>query len=289
LKQDLKQNLNPQKVTKSRNSLLKYGIIVLVLLLAAAFGYPKWQDYRAGEAQRLLTRGIKLESLGRAPEALDKYQQIISQYPQDAIAPEALYRVARLWHFDLRDPQQALLTYLRLERDYPDNSYIQQAREDAARIVKIDLGDDMQAIGYYQRLLDSEQGKPDQYLYEVADSYFRLQNYPQARIELENLLSTYPDSPLIPEVLHRKATILILENRPEEANQDWQRLADDFPDSGYAGRARFNMAVLLEEKGELEAALEAYRSLKDYPRPLLLEQKIDHVTRRINNRNEGSE
>jgi TolA-binding protein len=289
LKQDLKQNQKSQKETKSRNNLLKYGIILLVLLSTVVLGYPKWQDYRSAEPQRLLSQGIKLESLGRTSEALDSYQQIIDRYPQELAAPEALYRMARLWYFDLQDPQQALLTYLRLERDYPDNSHLQQAREAAARIVKIDLGDDMQAIGYYQRLLDNGQGKTDQYLYEIADSYFRLQNYPQARIELENLLSTYPDSSLIPEVLHRKATILILENRIEEANQDWQRLVDDFPDSSYASRARFNMAALLEERGELELALEIYRNLQDYPRPLLLEQKINHLTRRIHNRNEGLE
>lgn len=289
MKQDLKQNQKPQQVTKSRSSLLTYGIILLVLLSTVVFGYPRWQDYRSAEPQRLLTRGIKLESLGRTAEALDNYQQITARFPQKTAAPEALYRVARLWQFDLQDPQQALLTYLRLERDYPDNRYIQRAREAAARIVKIDLGDDMQAIGYYQRLLDSDQGNADQYLYEIADSYFRLQNYPQARIELENLLSSYPDSPLIPEVLHRKATILILEKRTEEANQDWQRLVEDFPDSSYAARARFNMAVLLEERGELELALEVYRNLQDYPRPLLLEQKINHLTKRIHNRNEGLE
>lgn len=197
--------------------------------------------------------------------------------------------MARLWHFDLQDPQRALLGYLQLERDYPDSSHIQQAREAAARIVKVDLRDDIQAIGYYLRLLDSGQGQLDQYLYEIADSYFRLENYPQARIELENLLSTYPDSPLIPEALHRKATILVLENRAEAASQDWQRLIAEFPDSGYAGRARFNIASLLEEKGELESALEQYRSLQGYPRPLLLEQKIDHLTRRIQNRKEGPE
>jgi TolA-binding protein len=248
-----------------------------------------WQDYRFAEPQRLLAQGIKLESLGRTSEALESYRLIVADYPQEVAAPEALYRMARLWHFDLQDPQQALLTYLQLERDYPDHSHLQEAREAAARIVKIDLGDDMLAIGYYQRLLDIEQGSPDQYLYEIADSYFRLQNYPQARIEFENLLSSYPDSPLIPEVLHRKATILILENRAEEAKQDWQRLVDDFPESRYAGRARFNMASLLEERGELELALEAYRSLQDYAQPLLLEQKIDHLTRRIHNRKEGLE
>lgn len=285
----MKQDLKPRKATKSRNNLFKLSILFIIVLLAGAIGYVKWQGYFFSEPQRLLTKGVKQESLGRSTEALDRYRQIITQYPQESVAPEALYRMARLWHFDLQNPQQALLKYLQLERDYTDSSHIQQAREAAARIVKIDLGDDIQAIGYYQRLLDNRQGTLDQYLYEIADSYFRLENYPQARIELENLLSTYPDSSLIPEALHRKATILVLENRTDEAYQDWRQLVEDFPDSGYAGRARFNLASLLEEKGELESALAEYRRLENYPRPLLLEQKIDHLTRRIQNRNEGLE
>jgi len=276
-------------VTKSRNNLLKSVILFLVLLLTGVIGYAKWEGYRFSEPQRLLTKGIKQESLGRSTDALDTYRQIIALYSQEPVAPEALYRMARLWHFDLQDPQQALLKYLLLERDHADSSHIQQAREAAARIVKIDLGDNIQAIGYYQRLQESGEGPLDHYLYEIADSYFRLENYYQARIELENLLSTYPDSSLIPEVLHRKATILVLEKRTDEAQQDWQQLVEDFPDSGYAGRARFNIALLLEEKGELELALEEYRSLENYPRPLLLEQKIDHLTRRIQNRKEGME
>lgn len=283
------QSLNSRKATKTRIKLIKNLILLLILLLIGVVGYTGWQEYRVSEPQRLLTKGVKLESLGRSTEALENYKQIMARYPQGSLAPEALYRKARIWHFDLQDPHQALLRYLQLERDYADSSYLQRSRESAARIVKIDLGDDMQAIGYYQRLLSSGQGSLDQYLYEVADSYFRLKNYPQARIELENLLSTYPDSPLIPELLHRKATILVLENRMDEANHDWQRLVEDFPDSEYAGRARFNMASVLEEKGELESALEQYRNLQHYPQPLLLKQKIEHLTRRIQNRNEGLE
>lgn len=282
-------SLNPRTVTKTRTRLVKCSILLLILLLTGVIGYTGWQEYQVSEPQRLLTQGVKLESLGRSTEALDNYRQIIARYPQGSLAPEALYRQARLWQFDLQDPQQALLRYLQLERDYANSSYLQQSREAAARIVKIDLGDDMQAIGYYQRLIGSGQGSLDQYLYEIADSYFRLKNYSQARIELENLLSTYPESPLIPVVLHRKATILVLENRMDEANQDWQRVVEEFSDSDYAGRARFNMASVLEEKGELESALEQYQNLQHYPQPLLLKQKIEHLTRRIQNRNEGLE
>lgn len=288
MKQDLRQELKPRKSIWTKNKILA-GLFLLLLPLAAVLLYPQVLEYRSSELQRLMTKGVRQESLGRAHGALEIYRRVLSEHPQQIEAAEALYRMARLWQFDLQDPQQALLKYLQLERDYADSDKILQSREAAARIVKFDLRDDMQAIGYYQRLINSGQGEQDLYLYEIADSYFRLDNYPQARIELENLLTAYPDSLLTADALHRKATILVLENRLDEAQEDWQRLADEFPDSSYAGRARFNLASLLEEKGELDLALEEYLKLENYPRPLLLDQKIDHLTRRIEMRNEGME
>ena len=288
MKQDLKQELKTRKSIKTKNKIF-IGLLLVALFLPAVLLYPLWLEYQSSELQRLMTKGVRQESLGRAHEALETYRLVLSAYPQQEEAVEALYRMARLWHFDLQDPQQALLKYLQIERDYSDSDKILVAREAAARIVKVDLRDDMQAIAYYQRLINAHQGEQDHYLYEIADSYFRLENYPQARIELENLLLQYPHSPLTADALHRKATILVLENRLDEAQQDWQRLAEEFPDSNYASRARFNLANLLEEKGELDLALEEYLKLENYPRPLLLEQKIDHLTQRIDIRNEGTE
>ncbi len=288
MKQDLKQELKPRKSIKTKNKIF-IGLLLLVLSLSVVLLYPLWLEYQSSEVQRLMKKGVRQESLGRAHDALETYRLVLSESPGEVEAAEALYRMARLWQFDLQDPQQALLKYLQLERDYSDTDKIRLAREAAARIVKFDLRDDMQSIGYYQRLINSQQGEQDNYLYEIADSYFRLENYPQARIELENLLSEYPHSPLTADALHRKATILVLENRLDEAQQDWQRLADEFPDSSYASRARFNLANLLEEKGELDLALEEYLKLENYPRPLLLDQKIDHLTRRIETRNEVTE
>ena len=289
MKQDLKQEQKVRKSIKTKNKILYGFLLLFVLSLPAALLYPMWLEYQSSEPQRLMTKGFKQESLGRAQEALKNYRLVLAEHSGTNEAAEALYRIARLWQFDLQEPQQALLKYLQLERDYSDSHKIQMAREAAARIVKFDLRDDVRAIGYYQRLINSQQGEQDIYLYEIADSYFRLENYPQARIELENLLAEYPHSLLTADALHRKATILVLENRLDKAQQDWQRLADEFPDSSYASRARFNLANLLEEKGELELALEEYLKLENFPRPLLLDQKIDHLTRRIEIRNEGTE
>lgn len=284
LKQDLKK---PRTIQQNRNR-KRYGLLFLLCLLLGTLLYPALLRYQASAPQRLLAEGIRQESLGRIPEALHGYGVLVRDYPGAEEAPEALYRIARIWQYDREDPQRALLTYLQLERDFPASSHVQGARESVAQILKYDLRDDMQAIGYYQRLIEDQAGTPDRYRYEIADSYFRLENYPQARIELENLLAEHPGSALIEEGLHRKATILTLENRAVEAQQDWLRLIEQFPHSSYVSQARFNLARLLEEEGKLQEALEAYQQLEDFPRPRVLEEKIRHLLQRLANRDEAS-
>jgi len=168
-----------------------------------------------------------------------------------------------------------------LEHDYPDSQQVQPAREEAARIVKYSLRDYSRAIEFYQRLRDLGNEKIDQYLYEIADCYFRLDNYTQARIELETLLEQAPKSSLLPDVLYRMGGLHLLENQLSKAREVWQRLIQEFPQSVYTPQAKFNLAKILEEEDRLREALSLYQQLTDYPRPALLEEKIEHLKQRI--------
>lgn len=275
--------MSVRRVPKSKSRARYFILLMGVLLVTGSWLLVD----RTPEPQQRMAQGIKLESLGRLEEALSCYARIVEGSPDTEIAAEALYRAARIWHHDRREPRRALVKYLTLERDQPESSMIHKSREAAAQIVKYDLRDDVQAIGYYQRLIDAKEGELDRYQYEIADSYFRLENYPQSRIELENLLDNFPDSLLAADALHRKALILMLENRPDDARQDWLRLVEQFPHSIYRSQASFNLAKLQEEQGELEKALERYQQLENFPRPLLLHQKISHLQQRIENRNEA--
>lgn len=289
LKKKLKQDLTDQRVQKIRKFKIKTGYVVLLgALLAGALLFNQLAGREVSEPQHILTQGIKQESLGRIDEALLSYARVVDNYPETVEATEALYKTARIWHFDRQDPRQALVNYLLLERDHTNSLLINKSREAAAQIVKYDLRDDLQAVGYYQRLLDAGEGELDHYQYEIADSYFRLENYPQARIELEKMVEDYPDSSLVADALHRTAMILILENRPDDAEKVWLRLIELFPQGPYYNQASFSLARLLEERGELEEALEQYRQLENFPRPLLLQQKLNHLQQRIETRNEAN-
>lgn len=259
----------------------------MVVLALAASLFPVYRQQQLTVSQRLFAAGVKLESLGQVATAKMKYQEVYQRYPHTQEAAESLFRVAKLWQFDHQDMQQALLNYLKLEHDYPNSPLVLSAREEAARIVKYTLRDYSRALEFYQRLLDLNTGTPDQYYYEIADCYFRLKNYPQARIELETLLEKYPQSALIPDVLYRKAGILLLEGRVEDARQDWGHVIERFPNSKYRIQAEFDLAKILEEEGHLKDALQHYRQLDGEVEPALLDEKIKHLEQRITEKKEA--
>lgn len=253
---------------------------LVCLGLSGTAGYIFYQQQQPQPAQ-LLEQALEAESLGRIASAQQLYQEIEQNYPLTAAASEALFRRGRLLHYDLNQPRQALVVYLRLERDYPATEQMLPAREEAARIVKGVLRDYPQAIAAYQRLLTDHPEAGDRYLFEMADCYFRLENYSQARVELERLLQEYPQSQLAAAALDQQAGMLLLEKRVADARQYWQRLITSYPASRYRPRAEFNLAKILENEERLQEALQQYRAIKDFAHPALLQEKIEHLQQRI--------
>jgi tetratricopeptide (TPR) repeat protein len=288
LKKQLKRELKQQEIQRKKSNRNRWIILILVVLALAAGFYPAYHQQQLTASQRLFAEAVKLESLGQLASAEKKYQEIYQRYPQTQEAAESLFRIAKFWQFNHQDVQRALLNYLKIEHDYPDNLLVLPACEEAARIVKYTLRDFSRAIEFYQRLLDLNTGTPDQYYYEIADCYFRLENYPQARIELETLLEKYPQSTLTADVLYRKAGILLLEGRTQEARRDWLDVIDRYPDSKYRFQAEFDLAKVLEEDGFLTEALQHYQQLKGDVEPALLDEKIKHLKKRIKDKREAT-
>lgn len=279
LKKELRKQGPDARRNKRRTLLLSLlGLVLCVLLLASWAGYRVYQETVPG---RLYSKGLTLESRDRPEQALASYRRLFEGYPDAPMAAETLFRAGRICRYDLRQDQQALLYFLKLEHDYPDSVYLTRAQQEAADLSKNRLHDYAHAVIIYQRLLESGAVAGDQVLYEIADCYFRLNNYAQARIELDTLLERYPHSPLRAEVFYRRASAFLLDDREDEARKAFQRLIEDFPKSSYAEEARFGLAEILETEENLREALQAYRRLTDYPRQDVLQEKIEHLEARI--------
>jgi tetratricopeptide (TPR) repeat protein len=286
LKQELKQDLKAQKAKKRKNKRKNkrlrwvYSALLVVVLLTAG-GYYGFLYRSSSAPQFLLERGAKQEARLDPLVASQTYQKIVALYPRSQQAEEALFRTARIWQYDRDDERRALLTYMTLEHDYPQSSLVITAQEEAARIYKYSLQDYSRAIVYYQRLYNSGGAAAVDYLYEIADCYFQLENYPQAYIELEDLLEHFPDSDRVAEVLLREGELALLEKRYAVARSTWQRLIDEHPQNSYRFEVKYKLAGLQEEQGQLYEALEAYRNIDNFPRPALLKEKIEYLEKRI--------
>lgn len=225
-------------------------------------------------AQRLLQKEL-------FADAADQFHQLYQQHPEFVHASDALFLRADILNRYLGDYQEALVCFLLLERDYPENSHLTEAYRQVAGIYKHRLEDFGRAIEAYQKVQEQQTDSADWVQYEIADSYFRLNNFEQARIEFTSLLKNFPDSALAPEVQFRVAVTYALEGQLPEAAGAYQLVAERWPDSPYAPEAQFGLAGVLEEQEELQKSLRILEQLEGYQNPEVLQQKIEKVRARI--------
>jgi TolA-binding protein len=261
------------------------GAIVLVVLLGGGFWYRANLDEIL---EKRYQKGLALRDAGDYAAAAELLRELQADHPGSARAPEALLTAAELLHISLGRYREALLGYLTVERDYAATPYVARARRQVAELYKYRLDDQLQAISAYQRLIDEGEEGVDRYQYEVADSYFRLNNFEQARIEFQNLLHSYPQSPLLPEVQFRLAMVEVLAGDLEAAMAAYREVTARWPQSPYAVEAQFGLANVLEERERLREALTTLEGLQGrYPNQEALAQRIALLKGRIDKKLSG--
>ncbi len=259
---------------------LQFGIVLLLGLCIAGGGYYLYNLESILEGD--FSKAEQFQEQGNYEEAARIFEKIYRHHSEFYLAERALFQVGEIRNLYLKKYHEALLAYLLVEKDYPDSPLAKKALQQVANIYKNQLRDYPRAIVTYQKLLDNGVDIADQVQYEVADSYFRLNNFEQARIEFESLLKNYPESSLTAEVQYRVAVATSLEGDLKKAADIFKLVAEKWPDSTYAIEARLGLAGVLEEREELKVALEVLEGLRGiYPSPEVLEKRINQVKERI--------
>lgn len=88
---------------------------------------------------KALDKGKGVESVRknehfRKQQALNLYQNIYTQFPESAMAPEALYSAGRLYHDYFKDYEKAKDVFSRVISDYPDSSFVKDAKKRYGKI-----------------------------------------------------------------------------------------------------------------------------------------------------------
>lgn len=261
------------------------GAVLLIALLGGVFWYRANLD---GILEKRYRKALAQRDAGDFAGAAEQLHILQAKHPDCEHAAEALFIAAELQHLSLGRYQEALLDYLSLERDYAATPQAIEARRRVAELYKYRLDDQARAISAYQRLLDEGEEDADRLQYEVADSYFRLNNFEQARIEFENLLKQTPASSLAPEVQFRIAVTYALEGNADQAMAAYREVTSRWPQSPYSIEARFGLATVLEERERLRDALVILEELQgSYSNQEALAQRIAHLKGRIDKKDTG--
>lgn len=278
-KQLLKKELKRKRKTSNRYRYWAAAGILFVLLLGGLYIYRT----NLSEAhQKQFRRAEKLIEKKQYRRAVSQLRSLYQHYPNTETAPRALLLAGDILLLNLQQEQESLLSFLLLERDYPDTQWCPTARRRVAEIYKYHLQDYDRALVAYQKLLENKSPDKAAIQYEIADTYFRMNNFEQTRIEFEILLNDYPESPLLPEALYRIGSAFFLEGNLKEAVPVLRKLCHDYPDHSFSMEAYYLLAQVHEERGELRKALGILEGLKGrYSKDSLLAQRIAQIRQRI--------
>lgn len=257
-----------------------WNLALIIVLLAGGIGYYLYNLDKILQGD--FARGEKLQLEGKYEDAAAVFENLYDRHPHFHRAAEAIFQTGEIRNLYLHSYHEALLAYLLVERDYPDSPLAERALKQVADIYKNQLREYLRAIVIYQKLLDMGGKDSSEAQYEMADCYFRLNNFEQARIEFESFLKNFPDSERSAEVQYRVATAASLEGNLDKALETFKLVSKNWPDSAYAVEARFGQAGVLEEREELRSALQILEDLRDvYPNPKILKKRIEQVEERI--------
>ena len=262
----------------------RYWLLAGVCLVLVAAGSLWWYQANLKKvAVKRLQAALEYKAKGRYEEALDALQTLYKDYPKlAATTPQSLIESGEILELYASRYDDALLTYLLLLRDFPDHPSAPTIERRIADLYKYRLGNCSQAIAVYQRILDRSEEGGDRLQYEVADCYFQLNNFEQARIEFEGLLKKYPQSDQLAEVQFRIAVTYALEGQLPEAEASYRLVALNWPEHPYALEARFGLAAVLEEQERLVEARRELVSLQGiYHNQTTLNQKLEQIQARI--------
>lgn len=278
-KQLLLEELKRQGKAPKRRLWVFLGLLMVALVAVGAYWYQANLQSRLEER---FQEGLALRQQARYGDAVALFEKLHDEQPSFSRIPQALFQTAEMQDLYLGRYSDALLTYLMLERDYPHAPEVSEARIQVAVLYKYRLNDCSQAIAVYQKVLDEVDRDNDQLQYEVADCYFRLNNFAQARIEFETLLKNYPQSDLFAEVQYRIAMTYALEGELPEAAGAYRVVIERWSESPYAVEASFGLATVLEEQEKLVEALKILEDLEGiYPKQDVLARKTEQVRERI--------
>jgi TolA-binding protein len=232
---------------------------------------------------RLLDQAEAQLSDGKPAEAAELYRKVITLDVDSKPATKAYYRLGFAQETYLKDYEGAIGSYqefLKLSQD-PVSHYEVQKR--LANIFFQHLLDSEKAVEAYRKLLlaNPDTLEADQFLFRIAQAFFRMNKFDEARKEFQNLLERYPKSQFSAKARYSIGNTYFMQGSYTVAMEALKQVLRLHPNSDDAVEAQYLMAQCLEHDGKIQNAAEMYLSLKErYPVPEVIELRLAEIQKR---------
>jgi TolA-binding protein len=218
-------------------------------------------------------------------ESVRVFLQIVDRYPGSKDAEAALLRVGQTFMLNLSNPQNALEYFSRLVTEYPNGDKVAPAREAMAVIFERNMRDYDKAIEQYRLLSEMNVPDPEKYTLEVGRCLYLKEDYKQAINEYHKVLEKHPNSGYAAEAEYQIANCLFVSNKCEDAIRQYNLVLDRYPAIKYRNDIILSLGVCMEDREDYDGALKMYREIEDkYGNKALIRKKIESVQARMKNK-----
>jgi len=253
------------------------ALLCLISVLGAVACTESRQQRLAESAERKLASGSPTEGA-------ELLRKVVALNPESKTGVRALYKLGFVLETSLRDFEGAVFNYNEFIRLSQDRVGIYEVLKRVANIYNDQARDPSKGIAAFRKLLDlsPESLEADSFQYHIGQSYYRLNNFDQARIEHQTLISLYPKSQFASRARLEIGNTYYMEGKYDIAEEALKQVIRHHAQSEQALEAQFLIGQCLEHQGKLRQALQEYESVQGrYPSPQVLGMRIADVRKKL--------
>lgn len=237
------------------------GILILLLCLSIVSGC------RQDEAQRLFDRGLSLWEEAKYDEAIQNFVTLTQAFPEHQLVDDSLFWIAKIYEQYLHNPEQAVRFYRSLTSRFENSEYHLRALIGLGNVRTLQ-GDEgkRKAIRIFRKLqknpeLMQQKKEWVENQFRLANLFFDLKQYEQARVELKRIILRKIDPKSESKAYFLIGRSYSLEENTRLAIVTYKEAEKKFGYQKISLDSAIGLADIYEQTGELRQAINVYESI----------------------------
>ncbi len=214
--------------------------------------------------EKLLDAGEEALSANKYQESAELFRKVIAINPDSSLATKAMYKLGHTQETYLKDYEEALFSYQEFIRHSQDPVSVYEVQKRIAGIYFDNLSDPEKSITAYKKLLElnPQSLEADLFQLKIAQSFFRTNNFEQARIEYQTIVDKFPKSSNVARARFEIGNSYYMEGKYEMGIEALKQVMRNHAQSEFSVEAEFLLAQCYEQAGKLKEALQTYDNLE---------------------------